>query len=52
MKWKQTISSEELCFGLPSQIKEIVEYVRSMKVYDEPDYQFIEDKIIEISESK
>ena len=52
MKWKQTISTDELCFSLPPQIKEIAEYVRSMKVYDEPNYQFIEDKIIEIAKTK
>ena len=52
MKWKQTISTDDLCFSLPPQIKEIVEYIRTSKVYDEPNYQFIEDKIIEIAESK
>lgn len=52
MKCKQNITPAELCFGLPKQIKEIAEYVKSMKVYEEPDYQFIENKIIEVGKSK
>ena len=47
MKWKQSIDTEDLCADLPQPIKDVTEHVRSMVLYEEPDYTFIEDKLIE-----
>lgn len=47
MRWKQSIDTEDLCSDLPQPIKDLTENIRTMTVYDEPDYKYVEDKLIE-----
>lgn len=51
MKCKQSIDTEDLCFDLPQALKDLTENVRSMVVYEEPDYKYIEEKLIEAAKT-
>ncbi|CAI2380822.1 unnamed protein product [Moneuplotes crassus] len=46
MKKKQLVTTEELCGEMPERLIEMVEYIRSMRIYDQPDYSFISDIIL------
>ena len=41
MNAKMKVSSEDLCEDLPEEIYNILEYVRSLSFYADPDYYFI-----------
>ena len=38
-KYKESISAEELCKGLPQQMKEYIEYCRNLEYDKDPDYK-------------
>jgi len=44
---KRDVKPEELCQGLPSQIAELLGYVRGLGWYDTPDYAWMKSKIDE-----
>ena len=41
MNAKMKVSSEDLCEDLPEEIYNVLEYVRSLSFYADPDYYFI-----------
>ena len=45
---KKEITEEELCKGLPNQIKEFLIYVRNLKYEEEPNYNYMNNLFINI----
>lgn len=41
---KMNISIDDLCKGLPEELKECVQYIKGLKFYMEPDYKFLKKK--------
>lgn len=42
---KISVTPEELCFGLPSQIIRILKYTRNLYFDQQPDYQYIRKQL-------
>ena len=42
---KERTTNEELCKGLPSEFKVILDYLETLKYADEPDYCFVSNKL-------
>jgi len=49
---KKDMPPAELCAGLPRQMVELVEYSKNLGFFDEPDYKWMEDKILEAAEEQ
>lgn len=47
MSYKQTITSEKLCSGLPKQFIYIWDFIKNLKSKEEPQYLFIEENLKE-----
>lgn len=45
MSCKQTISSEKLCSGMPTQFQTIYEVIKDIEFDAEPNYQYIKDQL-------
>ena len=44
MDKKVAVSDEELCFGLPDEFKELLQYAKQLAFDDTPDYQYLRNR--------
>ena len=51
MKSKAMVTPEDLCMGMPKQLKDVYCELKRLKYDDEPDYQYISDKLKEAADS-
>lgn len=47
---KRNISLEELCEGLPEEIKLFMKYSKEMEFYQKPDYEYLKSLLLKIAE--
>lgn len=52
MKKKQSITPQELCKDLPIGIADFTAYIRNMKVYEDPDYNLLRNKLAQIGKDE
>ena len=49
---KKETSSEELCKGFPEEFKEFVEYTRNLEYAEQPDYEMLRNKFVNLVTKK
>ena len=49
---KKETSSEELCKGFPEEFKEFVEYTRNLEYTEQPDYEMLSNKFVNLVTKK
>ena len=49
---KMNITLDELCEGLPEEIKLFIKYAKEMEFYQEPDYEYLKSLLLKIAEKK
>ena len=47
---KMNITLDELCEGLPEEIKLFIKYAKEMEFYQEPDYEYLKGLLLKIAE--
>ena len=47
---KMDITLDELCEGLPEEIKLFIKYAKEMEFYQEPDYEYLKSLLLKIAE--
>ena len=47
---KMNITLDELCEGLPEEIKLFIKYAKEMEFYQEPDYEYLKSLLLKIAE--
>ena len=49
---KKETSSEDLCKGFPEEFREFVEYTRNLDYYEQPDYEMLRNKFLNLVTKK
>lgn len=51
MNCKLKMTSQELCNGLPVEIENLLEYIKNLDFYQDPDYHYIQTELSFILDS-